>query len=158
MFIVNPKLKILVKISGFTLLALISGLFLILLAPAKIVPPNIYPLAHLKNNNTIHIEAGEGIDVDKLVIKLTINGTKFTDVSIFEGGVKHTIPKGYGENDWTIIYGKTQTTFRHFKSNNWHDNRYSFKLRKINERTECQVIITGPDKWEETLLLHESPL
>jgi len=79
-------------------------------------------------------------------------GTDYKDIIIAENGNINSIPKGYGENDWTLSYGKNQGDFRHFKTNNWHDHFYSFKFFKRNEKVFCEVEIDGPNKMDGLII------
>lgn len=74
-------------------------------------------------------------------------GTPHENIVILENGSTNSIPKGYGENDWFLLYDqKTYGVFRHFKTNNWHDHHYSFVFYKKNGEILCNVKIDGPDQ------------
>jgi len=112
-----------------------------------LIPKNTPILAHFINKNAIEIEVDDGLKEGKIRIELSIWGTDYEDVEIFENGSAYSIPKGYGENDWYLSYDeKAFGVFRHFKTNNWHDHDYSFHFYKKNGLIKCDVNIDGPNE------------
>ncbi len=118
------------------------------------IPKNVPILAHFLNKNSLELEMHDGLELDKLQLSISITATEYKDEIIFDGKSKHTIPKEYGENDWYISYdNKYSTSFRHFKTNNWHDHNYSFNIRRQGDGIVCNVKIEGPDRMETAILL-----
>ena len=122
-------------------IGLVSGL---------LIPKNTPIIAHFLNKNTIEVEVEGDLDKEKIEIRLSIRGTEFDDIKIYNKDSVNTIPKAYGENEWFISYDeKNYGVFRHFKTNNWHDHHYSFVFYKKDEQVFCDVQITGPDQMDK---------
>ncbi len=139
---------------GHTILLLISLLLTVGVVSVYLIPKNT-PLAHYLNKNTLDLEVAEGLQEEKVKIKLSIWATEFQDSTIVENGSVNSIPKGYGENNWALSYGdNAHGAFRHFKTNNWHDHHYAFYFYQEGEQLLCDVEIFGPDERDkETIIL-----
>jgi hypothetical protein len=111
---------------------------------AKILTPKNHQLfAHLFNQNSITVSAEDNLKIEEVKIELFTS----CNVTIYHLGHKNEIPKEYGENDWTVYYGRRKSgTFRLFQTNNWHDNEYNFRFFTENDSVKCQVVINGPNK------------
>ena len=131
-------------------------LFLIIIVPKYFIPKNIDGIAHFVNQNSIEVNTDEKLNRELIKIELSISGTDYNKVEIFNENSEYKIPKGYGENDWNLSYdGKYFETFRHFKTNNWHDHNYSFYFYQNEDGIKCDVKIDGPDKKNITINLIE---
>lgn len=115
-----------------------------------LLPKNTPVVAHFLNKNTIDWDVAEGLSMEKVKIELTIWGTEYEDVAIVENGSTKVIPKGYGENDWYLAYGDdAHSVFRHFKTNNSHDQHYVFFFHENAGQMYCDIEINGPDHMEK---------
>jgi hypothetical protein len=141
-------------------LAIISTLSVVLILGAIfLIPKNHSFFAHFVNKNSIEIISQDGIELEELRLSISISATKFKNVIIFDGTSEYRIPKGYGENDWTIIYDeRPMGSFRHFKTNNWHDHHYIFRFYRDEGSINCEVSIEGPDKDKAILTLEEQTI
>jgi len=118
------------------------------------IPKNHSFFAHFINKNTLELNIQDRVELEQLRLHLSISATDYEDEVIFDGTTKHRIPKGYGENDWTVEYkGKPMGTFRHFKKNNWHDHHYIFNLYEYEGTIKCDIKIKGPDEDKATLTI-----
>ena len=134
----RKKKIILFSILFLSLLFIISKYF---------IPKNIDGIAHFVNQNSIEVSTDEKLNIELIKIELSISGTDYNNVEIFNKNTEYKIPKGYGENDWNLSYdGKYFKTFRHFKTNNWHDHNYLFNFYQNENGIKCDVKIDGPDK------------
>ena len=114
-------------------------------------------IAHFLNKNSISIDVDEELQLDKIKLELSIESSSVQDRIIAQNGQTKSIPKGYGENDWRLIYDdKYYASFRHFKTNNWHDHHYSFSFYKAHGNVYCNFQIDGPDEMgKQRILLDE---
>jgi len=127
-------------------------LFLLFIIPKYFIPKNIEGIAHFVNQNSIEVSTDEKLNRELIKIELFISVTDFKNVEIFNKASEYKIPKGYGKNDWNLSYdGKYFGTFRHFKTNNWHDHNYSFHFYQNENEIKCDVQIDGPDKMTLTV-------
>jgi hypothetical protein len=118
-----------------------------------LIPKNTPLAAFFLNKNSIEVAVENDLDKGKIKIQLFIRGTSFENVTVFENGCKSSIPKGYGENDWFLSYDqKNYGSFRHFKTNNWHDHHYSFVFYKTHGEVFCDIHISGPDEVKKTTI------
>jgi len=130
-------------------------LSLIFIISKYFIPKNIDGIAHFVNQNSIEVSTDEKLNIELIKIELSISGTDYNNVEIFNKASEFKIPKGYGENDWNLSYdGKYFETFRHFKTNNWHDHNYSFHFYQNENEIKCDVKIDGPDEMTLTIDLN----
>lgn len=130
--------KILLLLLVLVSLCLVSVLF---------IPKNTPIAVIFLNKNTLNVNVQEGLNEKKVSLALTINGTDNENVIVFNGRKKCKVPKGYGENDWTLSCDNVYVgSFRHFKTNNWHEHDYYFDFYSKHDSIFCDVKILGPDE------------
>lgn len=138
------------------ILSYLLFLFLIFIISKFFIPKNIEGIASFLNQNSIEVTTDKKLNIELIKIELSISGTDYKNVEIFNKNSKFKIPKGYGENDWSLSYdGKFFEKFRHFKTNNWHDHNYSFQFYKDENGIKCNVKIDGPDKMKMSIDLNK---
>lgn len=137
-------------------ITLILSVLGIILGALHFLPKNDSFFAHFLNKNSLEIVSEDGIELEELRLSLSISATKYKNIIIFDGKSEIRIPKGYGENDWTITYkNRSMGSFRHFKKNNWHDHHYIYSFYRGECSINCDVNILGPDEDKTTLTLED---
>lgn len=102
-------------------------------------------IGHVLEFSKIEITTSDELSNDKILVELSNSKTDYSEMVIFENDSYQTIPESYGENDWYVRYDSLWTTFRHYKTNDWHDHLYKFHFEKVDSLVVLHVNIIGPN-------------